>query len=318
MKKTVTIATRGSRLALWQAEHVRSLLEKEHGVVVELLVLKTTGDIILDVPLSKVGGKGLFVKEIEEALLDGRADLAVHSMKDVPMELPAGLVLGAVPEREDPADLLISVKYGSLKDLPQGAVVGTSSLRRQAQLLALRPDLKIVSLRGNVDTRMRKLTEGEFDAIVMAAAGVNRLGLRAPFMIPLAPPAFLPAAGQGALGMEFRDDRPDMRELLGFLNHPETFVRVTAERAFLAGLEGGCQVPIAAHATLVSSANGNGPSGVLRLEGLVADVTGTRIIRKSVEGDPADARALGLTLARDVKEAGGADILRELYEAAAS
>lgn len=317
MKKTVTIATRGSRLALWQAEHVRSLLEKEHGVVVELLVLKTTGDIILDVPLSKVGGKGLFVKEIEEALLDGRADLAVHSMKDVPMELPAGLVLGAVPERENPADLLISVKYASLEGLPQGAVVGTSSLRRQAQLLALRPDLKVVSLRGNVDTRMRKLTEGEFDAIVMAAAGVNRLGLRAPFMIPLAPPAFLPAAGQGALGIEFRDDRPDMRELLGFLNHPETFVRVTAERAFLAGLEGGCQVPIAAHATL-APAGGSGPTGVLRLEGLVADVTGTRSIRKSVEGDPADARALGLRLARDVKESGGADILRELYEAVAS
>ena len=317
MEKTVTIATRGSRLALWQAEHVRSLLEKEHGVVVELLVLKTTGDIILDVPLSKVGGKGLFVKEIEEALLDGRADLAVHSMKDVPMELPAGLVLGAVPERENPADLLISVKYASLEGLPQGAVVGTSSLRRQAQLLALRPDLKVVSLRGNVDTRMRKLTEGEFDAIVMAAAGVNRLGLRAPFMIPLAPPAFLPAAGQGALGIEFRDDRPDMRELLGFLNHPETFVRVTAERAFLAGLEGGCQVPIAAHATL-AAAGESGPTGVLRLEGLVADVTGTRIIRKSVEGDPADARALGLKLARDVKEAGGVDILRELYEAVAS
>lgn len=315
--KTVTIATRGSRLALWQAEHIRSLLEKKHGLAVKLLVLKTKGDIILDVPLSKVGGKGLFVKEIEEALLDGRADLAVHSMKDVPMDLPDGLVLGAVPEREDPADLLLSAKYASLEDLPQGAAVGTSSLRRQAQLLALRPDLKVVSLRGNVDTRMRKLTEGEFDAIVMAAAGVNRLGLRAPFMIPLEPPAFLPAAGQGALGMEFRDDRPDMRELLGFLNHPETFVRVTAERAFLAGLEGGCQVPIAAHATL-AAACGSRPTGILRLEGLVADVTGTRIIRKSVEGDPADARALGLRLARDVKEAGGADILRELYEAVAS
>ena len=316
--KAITIATRGSRLALWQAEHIRSLLEKEHRLTVALLVLKTKGDLILDVPLSKVGGKGLFVKEIEEALLDGRADLAVHSMKDVPMSLPAGLLLGAVPEREDPADLLISAKYASLEKLPEGALIVTSSLRRQAQILALRPDLAVASLRGNVDTRIRKLTDGEFDAVIMASAGVKRLGLNLPFSSPLAPPAFLPAAGQGALGIEFRADRPDLPDMLRFLNHPESFVCVTAERAFLAGLEGGCQVPIAAHATLAPASDKSAPDPVLRLEGLVADVTGARVIRKSIQGFCADAHKLGLDLAAHVKAAGGADILRDMYEAASS
>lgn len=320
MKKTITIATRGSNLALWQAEHIGSLLEKQYGLTVSLLVLKTKGDIILDVPLSKVGGKGLFVKEIEEALLDGRADLAVHSMKDVPMELPAGLTLGVVPVREDPADLFLSAQYASLEQLPQGSTVGTSSLRRQAQVLAKRPDLRIISLRGNVNTRIRKLMDGEFDAIIMAAAGMKRLDLRTPFMSPLTPPAFLPAAGQGALGIEFRAERADLADMLGFLNHPESFVRVTAERAFLAGLEGGCQIPIAAYATLTpTKAEGTvAPDAVLHLEGLVADVTGKRIIRKSVRGAPDAARDLGLALAREVKEAGGAAILRELYEAVSS
>ncbi len=308
--KKLTIATRGSQLALWQAEHVSDLLQKEHGVGTELLVLKTKGDIILDVPLAKVGGKGLFVKEIEEALLDGRADLAVHSMKDVPMDLPEGLVLGAVPVREDPSDLLLSVRFSSPEALPPGAKVGTSSLRRQAQLLALRPDLTVISLRGNVNTRLRKLMEGQFDAIVMAAAGVARLGLTAPHMIPLAPPAFLPAAGQGALGIEFRRDREDVRSLLAFLDHPETRARVTAERAFLTGLEGGCQVPIAAYAVL-SPASAGGAS--LALEGLVGDVAGKRLIRKSVTGRPEEAHALGLSLAEDVKAAGGVEILQELY-----
>ena len=318
--KTITIATRGSRLALWQANHIRSLLEKEHGLAVELLVLKTKGDIILDVPLSKVGGKGLFVKEIEEALLDGRADFAVHSMKDVPMELPEGLMLGAVPRREDPADVLLSARYASLDQLPHNAVLGTSSLRRQAQVLALRPDVRVVSLRGNVDTRIRKLMDGGSDAIIMAAAGMKRLELRTPFMSLLEPPAFLPAAGQGALGIELREDRKDLRDMLGFLNHPESFVRVTAERAFLAGLEGGCQIPIAAHATL-SSASTSGevaPEAVLRLEGLVADVTGARIIRKSLEDSPGNAFELGCALAGEIKAAGGAEILSELYEAVSS
>jgi hydroxymethylbilane synthase len=306
--RRLTIATRGSKLALWQAEHIRSLLEGRLGIDVSLLVLKTKGDIIQDVPLAKVGGKGLFVKEIEEALLDGRADLAVHSMKDVPMELPEGLVLGAVPPRENPADILLSVRHFSLADLPAGARIGTSSLRRQAQLLALRPDISIVSLRGNVDTRIRKLMDGEFDAIVMAAAGMNRLGLSAPSMVPLSPPAFLPAAGQGALGIEFRADRRELRDALAFLNHPETFACVAAERGFLAGLEGGCQVPIAAFAAIA-------PDGKsLTLEGLVADPAGTRGIRRSITGDPGEARTLGLALADTVKAAGGVAILREYYE----
>ncbi len=316
--KTLTIATRGSRLALWQAEHIKARLEERHGLICELLVLKTRGDVILDVPLSKVGGKGLFVKEIEEALLDGRADLAVHSMKDVPMQLPEGLVLGATPKRENPADLLLSFQHDGLAALPKGARVGTSSLRRQAQLLALRPDITVLSLRGNVDTRIRKLREGEFDAIIMAAAGINRLEISLPFMSPLEPPAFLPAAGQGALGIEFKADRSDVAELLGFLNHPETFARVEAERAFLAGLEGGCQVPIAAYAVLNECTEHGtiAPKAVLTLEGLVGDVLGKEIIRRSVQGDPSQARALGLALAQEVKDAGGGAILRDLYGAA--
>ncbi len=308
--RKLTIATRGSKLALWQAQHIQSLIEAHLGIPVSLLVLKTRGDIILDVPLSQIGGKGLFVKEIEEALLDGRADLAVHSMKDVPMELPPGLVLGAVPPREDPADLLLSARFSSLEALPSGAKVGTSSLRRKIQLLALRPDLEVISLRGNVDTRIRKLLEGAFDAIVMAAAGVKRLNLSAPHKIPLAPPAFLPSAGQGALGIELREDSEELQEALGFLNHPETFACVTAERGFLAGLDGGCQAPIAAFASYAPKPSG---TGILTLEGLVADLTGTRIIRRAVSGSPDEARALGLALAETVRAAGGGAILQEVY-----
>ena len=314
----IVIATRGSRLALWQAEHIRSLLQKEHGLDVELLVLKTKGDIIQDVPLSKVGGKGLFVKEIEEALLDGRADIAVHSMKDVPMELPEGLVLGAVPQRENTNDVLLSAKYPDLDSLPKGAKIGTSSLRRQAQILALRPDLVVSSLRGNVDTRIRKLMEGEFDAIIMAEAGMKRLGITTPYMYALQPPAFIPAAGQGALGIEMREDRLDLMRMLAFLNHQESFVCVAAERGFLAGLEGGCQVPIAARAWLTESLRNKGmaPTGRgLCVEGLVADVRGQTIIRKTLEGDPEQARELGLKLALQVKAAGAEEILREVYAA---
>ncbi len=308
MLKKLTIATRGSKLALWQAEHIKSLLVGRHpGLEVELLLIKTKGDIILDVPLAKVGGKGLFVKEIEEALLDGRADLAVHSMKDVPMELPQGLILGAVPRREDPADLLLSSIYPNLAALPQGAAVGTSSLRRQAQLLALRPDLDIVSLRGNVDTRLRKLAEGRFAAIVMAAAGLNRLGLSAAMQTRLEPPAFLPAAGQGALGIEFAESRADLKEALAFLDHPPTRICVEAERGFLAGLEGGCQVPIAAHAVMT------GPCA-FELEGLVSGCRGERIVRQKISGLAFTPRQSGLLLAERVKEAGGGEILRELYD----
>ncbi len=313
LMQKITIATRGSKLALWQAEHIRSLLEGTGKATVELLVLKTKGDIILDVPLAKVGGKGLFVKEIEEALLDGRADIAVHSMKDVPMELPEGLILGVVPVRENPADLLLSTKYSSVASLPIGAKVGTSSLRRQAQLLAIRSDLSIISLRGNVDTRLRKLIDGEFDAIVMAAAGIHRLGLQAPFMTELTPPQFLPAAGQGALGLEFKQERQDIASLLAFINHQQTFDCVAAERGFLAGLEGGCQVPIAAFATLANPLLQDDPEGMLELEGLVANENGTQIIRKTILGKRKNARSLGFELAEQVKQAGGATILHALY-----
>lgn len=309
--KKVTIATRGSRLALWQAEHVKACLETAHpGLRVELSVIKTRGDIILDVPLAKVGGKGLFVKEIEEALLDGRADLAVHSMKDVPMELPEGLTLGCVPERETPADMFLSVTVPCLEKLPAGAHVGTSSLRRQAQLLALRPDLRISSLRGNVDTRLRKLQEGMYDAIILAAAGLRRLNLDAPVMEPLSPSVFMPAVGQGALGIECRADRMDLLELLSFFEHPATRVCVEAERGFLAGLEGGCQVPIAGHAVMT------GPE-TFCLEGLVSEVDGSRILRKSVTGMAAEARQKGLELARQVLRSGADAILARLYAASA-
>ena len=272
----------------------------------ELNVIKTKGDIILDVPLAKVGGKGLFVKEIEEALLSGAADIAVHSMKDVPMELPEGLVLGIVPEREDPTDLFLSVKYESLEDLPAGAVVGTSSLRRQAQVLALRPDLKVESLRGNVDTRLRKLSEGQFAAIVMATAGMKRLGLSMPKERPLTPPAFVPAVGQGALGIEFRADRKDLADMMAFMEHRPTRVCVEAERGLLAGLDGGCQVPIAGHAEMLDA-------DTFELEGLVGEVDGSAIIRRKVTGRADEARAVGLALARAIAEDGGAEILAKVY-----
>jgi hydroxymethylbilane synthase len=311
--KHLVIATRGSKLALWQAEHIKSLIETEHAgkVDVSLKIIKTKGDIILDVPLAKVGGKGLFVKEIEEALLDGSADLAVHSMKDVPMELPEGLFLGCIPEREEPSDTLLSVRYASLDALPHGARVGTSSLRRQSQLLALRPDLDIISLRGNVDTRLRKLMDGEFDAIVMATAGLKRLGLAAPHHEVLAPPRFLPAVGQGALGIEFREDRADLRDMLAFLDHRPTRIRVEAERGFLAGLEGGCQVPIAGHAVMTGDDD-------FRIEGLVADLKGERVIRRTLEGTGANARNRGLELASQVLADGAAEILDEVYASGAA
>ena len=313
MEKLV-IATRGSRLALWQANHVKDSLEAVHpGLAVELNIIKTKGDIILEVmrrlgecelvtmkttgdkildrTLDKVGGKGLFVKEIEEALLSGAADIAVHSMKDVPMELPEGLILGIVPEREDPTDLFLSVDYDSLENLPAGAVVGTSSLRRQAQVLAQRPDLEVVSLRGNVDTRLRKLTEGQFAAIIMATAGMKRLGLSVPKECPLAPPAFIPAVGQGALGIEFREDRKDLAEMLSFMEHRPTRICVEAERGLLAGLDGGCQVPIAGHAEMLDD-------GTFELEGLVGEVDGSVIIRRKVTGRADEARPVGFALAR--------------------
>ena len=305
--KKIVIATRGSKLALWQANHIKDCLEKEHeGTTVELLILKTKGDIILDVPLAKVGGKGLFVKEIEEALLDGRADIAVHSMKDVPMELPEGLILGCIPEREASSDTFLSVQYDSLDDLPEGATVGTSSLRRQSQLLSIRPDLNVVSLRGNVDTRLRKLMEGNFDAIIMATSGLKRLGLSAPKNEILGAPRFLPAAGQGALGIEFHQDRKDLHEMLSFLEHRPTRICVEAERGFLFGLQGGCQVPIAGYATMTDEDN-------FEMVGFVADLEGVRKIRETANGSEENARQTGLDLAEVVKGKGADAILEEVY-----
>lgn len=306
--KKVVIATRGSQLALWQAEHVKSCLQQQHpGLEVELECIKTKGDIILDVPLAKVGGKGLFVKEIEEALLSGAADLAVHSMKDVPMELPEGLVLGCIPERERPDDTLLSVHYADLEALPHGAHVGTSSLRRQSQLLAQRPDLRISSLRGNVDTRLRKLMEGQYDAIVLAGAGLKRLGLSAPHMHALPAETFLPAVGQGALGIECRADRTDILDMLAFFEHSHTRVCVEAERGFLAGLNGGCQVPIAGHAVMIDDAH-------FTLHGLVAEVDGTVVLRRSATADCSDPRGVGFALSRTLLSDGAHEILARLYD----
>lgn len=308
MREKLTIATRGSKLALWQAHHVADRLRQAHpGLTVDLLPIKTRGDKILDVPLAKVGGKGLFVKEIEEALLDGRADLAVHSMKDVPAEQPDGLLLGVIPEREEPTDLLLSVAHDSLAALPAGATVGTSSLRRKAQLLGLRPDLSIVDLRGNLDTRLGKLLDGRFDAIVVAAAGCNRLGLSAPRMVRLGPPEFLPAAAQGALGLEYRIDDPQTAAQVAFFDHADSRDAVAAERGFLARLEGGCQVPIAAHA-VVSGDD-------LVLEGLVADPEDGRVFRDRIAGPRAQAAALGRALAETVLAMGAKAVLDAVYAA---
>ncbi len=307
MPRSVTIATRGSKLALWQAEHIAAALRAASpGLEVGLLVVKTTGDKIQDAPLSQVGGKGLFVKEIEEAMLEGRADLAVHSMKDVPAELPPGLVLGAVPPREDAADMLLFCQADSLKALPQGAKVGTSSLRRQAQLRHLRPDLVMENLRGTGAPRLRQLGEGQDDAIVMAKAGMNRLGLEWEKTQELGPPVFLPAVGQGALGLEFREDDEFVADLAAMLDHRPSRVAVQAERGFLTGLEGGCQAPIAGHATVMGEE--------VRLEGLVADTAGRRIIRRRIRGLADRACELGLQLAAAGLDAGGRDILRELYQ----
>lgn len=302
----LTIATRKSKLALWQAEHIASLLTARYpGLEVDLLKVTTQGDKILDVPLAKVGGKGLFVKEIEEALLDGRADIAVHSMKDVPTALPEGLKLGVLPEREQWFDLFLANEDFDLMTLPEGAVVGTSSLRRQSQILHLRPDVKVESLRGNLDTRVGKLTRGDFDAIVVAAAGMRRLGLTAPREQELVPPRFFPAVAQGALGIEYSRERTDLDELMGFMDHAPTRFCVMAERGFLTGLDGGCQVPIAAHARV----SGNS----LYLDGLVADELGGRYILRHRTGKPKDAFSLGEDLAAEVLDAGGGEILREIY-----
>ncbi len=302
----IRIATRGSALALWQANHVKAGLEKAHkGLEVELVVIKTKGDKILDVALAKVGGKGLFVKEIEEALLDGRADLAVHSMKDVPTELPPELELAATDVREDVRDALFTRQASGLDDLPEGAKIGTSSLRRQAQLLHRRPDFRVVTIRGNVETRLRKLQEEHLDAVVLAAAGVRRLGLADRVSEYLPVTICLPATCQGSLGIEIRRDDGETRRMLAPFVHRPTAVAITAERAFLRTLEGGCQVPIAGLATV--------KNGTLSMEGLVGTVDGKVIIREGMEGPEGDAEKIGVDLANIILRQGGKEILDEVY-----
>ena len=300
------IATRESRLALWQAEHVRDLLHRRFGLPVDLLGMTTRGDQILDRALSKVGGKGLFVKELETALEEGRAHLAVHSLKDVPMDLPPGFVLAAVWEREDPRDAFVSTRYENLAALPQGAVVGTSSLRRVVQLLGRRPDLQIEPLRGNLDTRLRKLDEGGFDAIVLAAAGLKRLGLASRIRSVFEPEQMIPAAGQGALGIEVREDNHVLRELLAQTIHMPTFLAAHAERAVSRALGGSCSMPLAAHAVW--------HDGTLQLDAALGDsVELTRpLISTQVRGTPsneATARALGEQAAQQLRAAGAGNYL---------
>ena len=306
-KRILRIATRSSALALWQAEHIKSELERLHDhLEVELVKIKTQGDKILDVPLAKIGGKGLFVKELEEAMLDGRADLAVHSMKDVPMVFPDGLDLVAICEREDPTDAFVSNHYPSLNELPQGAVVGTASLRREAQLRAYRPDLQIRVLRGNVNTRLAKLDAGEFDAIVLASSGLKRLGFHDRIRHALPDPVSLPAVGQGALGIECRVDDPELLALIEPLNHPDTADRVRAERALNRRLEGGCQVPIAAYALLEDDDS-------LWLRGLVGSVDGKRMFRVEGRAPRHEGERLGQELAEDLLTMGADQVLAEIY-----
>ena len=295
----IVIATRESQLALWQAEHVQALLAAR-GHRVSLLGMTTRGDQILDRTLSKVGGKGLFVKELEVALEEGRADIAVHSLKDVPMELPAGFALACVMEREDPRDAFVSPRYATLDELPQGAVVGTSSLRRQVLLQALRPDLQIEPLRGNVQTRLRKLDEGQYAAIVLAAAGLKRLGLHARIRSVFEPAQMLPAAGQGALGIEIRSDRQDLRAALAPLAHERSWLTVTAERAVSRAMGGSCSMPLAAH--------GQWRGDLLRLQAAWGDMEGRLpLVRAEGEARVAtldEADALGLAVAARLRAAG--------------
>ncbi len=305
-RPTLVLGTRGSKLALQQSEWFQS---RVHAVAPEVRVtlrkIQTSGDKIIDVPLAKIGGKGLFVKEIEEALLAGEIDFAVHSMKDVPAQLPGGLEILCVPPREDARDALISRNGRSFKDLPQGARIGTASLRRQAQLLNARPDLRIEMLRGNLDTRLRKLKEGQFDAIVLAAAGLRRLAWGQEITEYLDPVVSLPAIGQGALGIEGRSNDQFVRSILDRLNDQATQTTVTAERALLHRLEGGCQVPIAAYAILAGEQ--------LQLEGLVASVDGKTVLRDRIEGPTQEAHALGVQLAERLLARGADKILREIY-----
>ena len=301
------IATRGSPLALWQAEHVKARLEALHPQLeVSLLTMKTRGDKLLDAPLAKVGGKGLFVKELEAGLLDGRADLAVHSLKDVPVQFPDGLELALVMEREDPRDAFVSNTYDSLAAMPAGSLVGTSSLRRQTQIRERYPQLEVDWLRGNVNTRLAKLDAGEFDAIILAASGLQRLGFSERIRAAIEPEECLPAIGQGVLGIEIRSDDDELRELIAPLAHAETTLRITAERALNQTLNGGCQVPIAGYAILEQDQ--------LYLRGLVGEPDGSKILRAEIRGHSSAAHELGVQLAQQLLAKGADRILAGLQE----
>lgn len=305
-KNTLRIATRKSQLALWQAEYVAAELKARHpDLQIELVKMTTQGDKILDTPLAKVGGKGLFVKELETGMLNGDADIAVHSMKDVPVELPEGLHLAVICPREDPRDAFVSNHYANFDSLPHGAKVGTSSLRRQCQLREKRPDLTILDLRGNVNTRLAKLDAGEYDAIILATAGLKRLGMAARITEHLATELSLPAIGQGAVGIECRVDDAWVNDLITPLHDIKSATRVQAERAMNARLQGGCQVPIAGYAEI--------EHGILLLRGLVGEPDGSRIIRGEIAGPPDNAEELGLVLAEDLLSRGADRILESLY-----
>jgi hydroxymethylbilane synthase len=348
----ISIGTRGSKLALWQAEWIQSELKRLYpDLEIGINKIKTTGDKVLDVPLAKVGGKGLFVKEIEEALLEHEVDIAVHSMKDVPTEFPDSLHLAVICKRDDPRDALIISQKSKMKsqksnlplppftkggrggitksliyDFPKGATLGTSSLRRSCQLLNVRPDLKIEQLRGNLDTRLRKLDEGQFDAIILAAAGIKRLGWGERITEILTPEISLPAIGQGAIGVECRIDDEFINGLIVPLNHKDSSICVGAERAFLKRLEGGCQVPIAAYARIIvqdsplhpplakGGQRGGANSEILTMDGLVGSISGDRIIKGHIEGRPDHAESLGITLAEDILSRGAKEILDEIYD----
>ena len=302
----VRIGTRKSKLALWQTNFVaKKIKEFNPKVEVEIVKITTKGDKILDVPLAKVGGKGLFVKEIEEALINKEIDIAVHSLKDVPTFFPEGLGLGAITDREDPRDAFISVKYSNLKELPNGAVVGTSSLRRKVQIKRLRPDLQIKDLRGNVDTRIKKLENGEYDAILLAYAGVKRLGLQDKVRYIFPTDEFIPAVAQGFLGIEIRLEDSFTKDIIQPLNNWESFIRAKGERAFLKKLEGGCQVPIGCYSEI--------RNGVLYLIGFLADLSGERFIKKEIHGKPENSEILGEKLALDILNSGGSEIIKEIY-----
>ncbi|WP_034461694.1 hydroxymethylbilane synthase [Buttiauxella noackiae] len=307
LDNVLRIATRQSPLALWQAHYVKQRLEACHPqLTVELVPMVTRGDIILDTPLAKVGGKGLFVKELELALLEGRADIAVHSMKDVPVEFPEGLGLVTICERDDPRDAFVSNNFSSLDSLPAGSVVGTSSLRRQCQIAERRPDLVIRSLRGNVGTRLGKLDNGDYDAIILAVAGLNRLGLQSRIRYALPAEVSLPAVGQGAVGIECRLDDEHTQALLASLNHEETAIRVCAERAMNMRLEGGCQVPIGSYAEL--------KDGELWLRALVGAPDGSILVRGERRGKPEDAEVMGISLAEELLDKGAREILTAVYD----